>query len=251
MKYYLVLLPFFISVFISCDSDKGLNCFQSAGDKVEVEYDLDSFEAIVVEERIQLLLKDGPQQRVLLKTGENLVNDIEITVTDGVLTLYNDNGCNVVRDYNITQVEVTSPNISQIRNASGYEIQSLNTLSWPKLELLSEDVSEEDGFHKDGDFRLALDVQELTIIANGLSNFFLSGAAENADITLLEGDMRFDGRNLTIQELDIFHRGTNKVIINPQQVLRGKVLSTGNLISVNRPPLVEVEETYTGRLIFQ
>lgn len=218
---------------------------------MEQEFEVDAFEAIIIEERLQLIVKEGLVQKVVIATGENLLNDIEVTVTDGVLTVLNNNGCNLVRDFNISKVYVTSPNIKQIRNASGYEVQSDGMLSYPSLTLLSNDGEEEDFYHKDGDFRLQLDVNELNITADGLSNFYISGAAATATITFLEGDIRFEGADFEIQNLNIFHRGTNKVIVNPIQALRGKVLSTGDLISVNRPPIVDIEETYTGKLIFQ
>ncbi|MEZ7494148.1 head GIN domain-containing protein [Leeuwenhoekiella aequorea] len=246
--YYLVLFSFLA---LSCNSEKGLNCFQTEGDRVEQEFEVDAFEAIIIEERLQLIVKEGPVQKVVIATGENLLNDIEVTVTDGVLTVLNNNGCNLVRDFNISKVYVTSPNIKQIRNASGYEVQSDGVLSYPSLTLLSNDGEEEDFYHKDGDFRLQLDVNELNITADGLSNFYISGEAVTATINFLEGDIRFEGADFEIQNLNIFHRGTNKVIVNPIQALRGKVLSTGDLISVNRPPIVDIEETYTGKLIFQ
>ncbi|MGB3776669.1 MAG: head GIN domain-containing protein [Leeuwenhoekiella sp.] len=244
--YFLSALLFF-----SCDSENVSNCVQEAGERVEQEYELASFNSIIVEERLQLILKQGPQQKVVVQTGKNLLGDIEASVTDGILTVYNTNGCNLVRDYNITQVIVTSPDIKNVRNASGYEVQSDGVLSYNSLTLVSEDLEEEDKYHKDGDFRLELAVDSLKIVANGLSNFFLSGTAQNADIELLEGDMRVEAQDLAIENLYIFHRGTQKVIINPIQSLRGRVLSTGDLISVNRPPIVEVEETYTGKLIFE
>lgn len=235
----------------ACDSDQGLNCFQSAGSPVERDIEVADFTSIIVQERLQLIVKQGPDYKVQLKTGENLINDIKINVRNGVLDLYNGNGCNLVRDYDISKVIVTAPDIDTIRNASGYEVQSDGVLRFPSLTLLSEDLQEEDIYHKDGDFRLQLDVDTLNITANGLSNFYLSGKAGVADIELLEGDMRVESQDLAVQNLYIFHRGTQKVIVNPIQSLRGKVLGTGNLISVNRPPVVEVEETYTGRLIFE
>ena len=237
--------------FTSCDSENSFDCVQEAGDRIQEEFEVAQFNTIVVEEGLQLIVIDGQQQKVVVQTGKNLLNAIEISVTDGVLNLYNNNGCNLVRDYNITQVLVTSPNIDTIRNASGYAVQSDGVLRYDSLTLLSEDLEEEDKYHKDGDIRLELEVDTLKIIANGLSNFFLSGTANIANIELLEGDMRVEAQNLAVQELYVFHRGTQKVIVNPIQSLRGKVLSTGDLISVNRPPIVEVEETYTGRLIFQ
>ena len=41
------------------------------------------------------------------------------------------------------------------------------------------------------------------------------------------------------------------MIINPQQSLTGVITGTGDVIAVNRPPVVDVEERYTGRLIFE
>ena len=245
---YLSLICLFA---LSCNSEKGLNCIQAEGDRIQKEFTVSDFTSIIVEERMQLILKEGPVQKVEVATGENLLNDIEVSVTDGILTVLDNNGCNLVRDFNISQVYVTSPNIEQIRNASGYEVQSDGILTYPSLTLISNDGEEEDFYHKDGDFRLQLNVGELNISANGLSNFYISGAAETANIKFLEGDIRFEGPEFRIQNLNIYHRGTNKVIVNPIQSLRGKVLSTGDLISVNRPPTIEVEETYTGRLIFQ
>ena len=246
------ILPAFLllMVVLGCDSDKGLNCFQTAGDIIQQEFTVDDFTKITVEERVQLILKQG-QQKIIIETGENLMNDIDVSVKDGVLTVFNNNGCNLVRDYNITKAIITSPNITEIRNASGYEVQSDGVLAYPALSLISEDLDEEDFYHKDGDFRLELDVQELQIMGNGLSNYYLSGHATSADIEILEGDARFEGRDLLIDDLYIYHRGTNQVIVNPQLSLRGQILSTGDLIAVSHPEIVEVEELYTGKLIFE
>ena len=41
------------------------------------------------------------------------------------------------------------------------------------------------------------------------------------------------------------------MIINPIESLRGSIRGTGDVISVNRPPIVEVEEYYTGQLLFE
>lgn len=251
-RIYLYTLGFLgVGLIAGCDSDKGLNCFQAAGDSIEQVVEVASFTEIVVEERIQLIVKQGTQQQVVVRTGENLLNDIEVRVNEGVLTLFNNNGCNLVRDYNISQIIVTVPDLKSIRNASGYEVQSEGVLDFTSLSLISEDIAEEDGFHKDGDFRLQLDVDELSITANGLSNYFLSGMVDEAYLEILEGDARFEGRDLFVQDLTVYHRGTNKVIVNPTESIRGQVLSTGDLIVVNRPAVVEVDELYTGKIIFE
>ena len=41
------------------------------------------------------------------------------------------------------------------------------------------------------------------------------------------------------------------MVINPQLSLSGELRGTGDLISVNEPPVVDVVRIYTGRLIFE
>lgn len=248
MKKVVLVIMFFLV--LSCNSEDTLDCIQTAGDIIQVDYDLEAFDKITILQRSQLFISEGDFS-ITLETGENLVNDIDIRVYNNRLIIENNNGCNLNRNYGITKVYVSAPNISEIRNSSGLKIVSQNTLTFNSLTLLSEDLEEDDGFHTDGDFELDLDVQHLTIIQNNLSNFFLNGQVENLDLNFLFGDGRFEGRNLVVQNATVYHRGTNDIIINPQLEITGSLLSTGNMIVVNTPPIVNVEELYTGQVIFE
>ena len=65
------------------------------------------------------------------------------------------------------------------------------------------------------------------------------------------GDARFEGRHLVAQNIAIFQRSSNDLILNPQQSLSGEIRSTGNVIVVNTPPIIDIEQFYTGHLIFE
>ena len=41
------------------------------------------------------------------------------------------------------------------------------------------------------------------------------------------------------------------MIVNPLDKLSGQLVSTGDVISVNKPDIVEVEALFTGQLIFE
>lgn len=239
-----------ITLCTSCDYENGLNCFQSAGTIVERSIDVPDFTKITVFERTQLIISDGPKS-VRVETGDNLINDIEVFTSGDELIIKNNNGCNLFRDYGITKVHVSAPNITEIRNSSGLAVHSGNTLTFDDLTLISEDLEEEDGFHTDGDFILDLNIDRLTIIQNNLSNFFLNGTVTTLNLNFIFGDARFEGRNLIVQTASIYHRGTNDIIINPQSEITGSLLSTGDLILVNTPPTVDLEELYTGRVIYE
>jgi hypothetical protein len=244
-----ILLLFF--VFTACDSDSAWDCVKAAGTIVQEEITLETFEKLDVRHRVQLIVKQGDVQKVILETGENLRSKITLKVEDGVLRMDNGNSCNLVRDYGITKVYVTSPNITQIRNGSGLPVLSEGVLAFPSLALISEDTAVEGDIHTVGDFELQLDVQSLSIVANGKSNFFLSGQAETAFIGLYSGDGRVEAANFEVQNLNIYHRSSNKMIVNPQQSIRGEIRSVGDVIAVFQPLVVEVEQFYTGRLIFE
>lgn len=244
---YLVLL----SAFTSCDSDSAWECIKAAGTIIQEEIVFESFDKLDVRHRVQLIVKQGVEQKVILETGENLRGKITLNVTDGVLRIDNGNSCNLVRDYGISKVYVTSPNITQIRNGSGLPVLSEGVLAFPSLALISEDTAVEGDIHTVGDFNLQLDVQNFSIVANGKSNFFLSGTAETAFIGLYSGDGRVEAAEFEIQDLNIYHRSTNKMIVNPRQSIRGEIRSLGDVIAVFQPPVVEVEQFYTGRLIFE
>ena len=188
---------------------------------------------------------------MVVETGDNLYNDIEVSSKTGLLTLTNNNGCNLVRDYGLTKIFVTTPTLKEIRNSSGLSVESRGVLTFPEITLLSEDRESEDQFHIDGDFVLNLDVGNLEIIANGLSKFYLSGAADSATLGIYDSDVRIDAQNLIIQDLYLFHRGTQDMIVNPQQSIRGKIVSIGDVIALTQPPVVDVEELFRGELIFQ
>lgn len=101
-----------------------------------------------------------------------------------------------------------------------------------------------------GDFRLTVNSDHVTVVSNNLSFFYLDGPVENLFVGFYSGSGRFEGENLVVQNADIYHRGSNDMVVNPQLSLTGQLLGTGNLISVNEPPLVDVERIYTGQLLF-
>ena len=234
-----------------CSSEDAPDCVQTAGTIVQQEVELESFTEIMVYDRVKLFIEDGPKQKVIIETGENLVNEVRAKVEDGRLILNNENACNLFRDYEITKVYVTSPNLTWIQTSSPSAIESIGTLSYPELWLRSLNQEKDPDIHTDGDFILDLDVQNLRITTDHISNYFLTGKVENFDAFFAAGDGRLEARNLIVQHYDIFHRGTNKLIVNPQQSLRGDIYSYGDIISVNRPPDVNVTEHFKGELIFE
>jgi len=237
--------------FLGCDSGDAGDCFQKAGAIVQEEVKVEDFTEIMLYDKIKLFIEQGAQQKVIIESGENLMNEITAEVEEGRLILKNENVCNLVRDYEITKIYVTVPDLTYLRHAGNIPLESVGTLELEQLWLVSENQAVDPEIHTNGDFKLELDVENLRITNDNYSNFFLSGSVQNADFFFAAGDGRLEGRDLTVQNYEVFHRGTNKLIINPQQSLKGDIYSYGDIISVNRPPEVDVEEHFRGKLIFE
>ena len=235
---------------IACDSENSGDCFQKTGSIIQQEIAVATFDKILVNRDIELVIKEGAEQKVIIETGANLLNDVEAAVLDGKLTLTDNNTCNYVRDYGITKVYVTSPNITEIRSSTQYDISSDGILTYPSLTVLSEDFGAPDTFTS-ANFRLQIDNKTFRLVFNNLSNCFISGKTENLNLTFAAGTSRFEGRDLIAQKVQLWNRASNDMIVNPQQEIKGTISGTGHVISVNRPPLIEVEELYKGRLIFE
>ncbi|RYH73122.1 DUF2807 domain-containing protein [Flavobacteriaceae bacterium 144Ye] len=244
----IIYIVSFIMLF-ACDSEDASDCFQTTGTIVQEVVEVATFDKILVNRNVQLILKQDAETTIVIETGENLLSDVEVKVENAQLILSDNNTCNFVRDYAAIKVYVTAPNITEIRSSTQFEIQSDGVLNYNNLKLLSEDFNAPGTFTV-GDFRMKLNSNQVRVTSNNIASFYLSGVTNNLFVGFYSGAGRFEGEQLIAQNVDVYHRGSNDMIVNPQVELTGKLLGTGNLISVNQPPIVEVETLYTGVLIF-
>ncbi|WP_457619204.1 head GIN domain-containing protein [Lutibacter sp.] len=242
----------YISCFIlliSCNKENVNNCLQTAGEIIQQEIVVDSFDKILVNKRVELIITDGPIQKVVIETGKNLLPDVEVKVENKQLILTNNNTCNFFRDYGLTKIHVTSPNINTIRNASEQRVISNGTLTYPLLYLRSSGEKKE--FLATGDWYLTIENEKVIIWGNGVANFYINGSSNNLDIGFTDGDTRFEGENFIVQNIAVKNVSSNDIIIFPVESLTGSIHSVGDVISYNKPPIVDVEILSKGKLIFK
>ena len=91
---------------------------------------------------------------------------------------------------------------------------------------------------------------QLVIESNNIANFYLKGNVREILLNFYFGNGRFYGEELHAQNIKVYHRGSNDMFVYPIQKLEGQILSTGNIILKNIPLEIEIEELYTGGLIY-
>jgi hypothetical protein len=238
-----------IALVLSCAKDNAPDCIQTAGSPSVMEQNIDSFNRILVNENIELILLQGSEYNIKIESGEHLISDIYYSIdNNGLLTLSDNNQCNWVRSYVPTKIFVTTPNLIEIRSNTQYTIKSEGILTFPNLKLISENFNNDN--ISSGDFNLQVQNQSIRVISNNISQFFISGSTNTLFVGFYSGTTAFFGANLFANDVTISHRSSHDIIVNSLQSLSGVLRSTGNLISVNEPPIVDVTELYTGSLIF-
>jgi hypothetical protein len=233
------------SFFYNCE--KPSDCLKSTGEMVVREIQVTPFETVFTYTGIGLVIKQGPEYKVEVKTGENLIDDIEVKVENNTLTLKDKTTCNWVRDYGQTIVYITAPNLTDIHSKTEQEIRSDGVLTYPIIRLYAMDLTDGAGT---GDFNFDIDNGQLVILNNNVSRFYISGNTQEALLNFYDGNGRLEAQNLTINVAKVFHRGSNDMIIKPIQSVEGDLYSTGNLILLNTPPSVNLTEHYQGRVIY-
>jgi hypothetical protein len=237
-------------LFFTCNSEDANDCFQTSGPIIQEIVEVLSFERILVNRDIELVIKEAPDYKVTIETGENLINDVKVEIIGDQLVLTDNNSCNFVRDYGITKIYVEAPDLKVIRGSTQYDISSDGVLNYSALQLYSEDFNGGSEFTM-GDFRLNVASQSIRIFSNNLSFFYLEGTTTNLFVGFYSGSGRFEGENLRAENVVVSHRSTNDMVVNPQVSLTGELRGVGDLISVNQPPVVDIERIYTGQLIFE
>lgn len=235
----------------ACNKESVSDCLQNAGNIVREEIVIPDFTKITVFEKVQLILREGPVRKVEVETGEFLLNEVSVRVEGDRLILRNENGCNLFREYGITKIYVTSPNITEIRSSTGLPVQSDGVLTYTSITLLSESFVNEETETTDGEFDMEFDSQQVSIIVNGIAYFKMKGKTENLNIIIAAGDSRIEAENLVAENINLNHRGSNDILVNPQQSLKGVIRSTGDVVSFNRPADIDIQELFNGRLIFK
>lgn len=237
--YYIATVIF---LFFGCDSENAPDCLKKAGANTEAILNVAPFSSLEVNSDLNVTIEQGPEQQVTLTAGENLISGMFYEVIDGNLILRNDNSCNWARDYDLPAIKITHPNIINIRQAGSGLIQSEGTLNFPALTLISEDCS--------GDFRLELNSTKVAVTSNDVSNYYLSGTVNELAVMFASGDGRFEGTDLQAVKANIFHRGTNDIIVHITDELKGRIIASGDLIYVKtKPTIIDVSLENLGKLI--
>ena len=248
MKKIIFVLTVFV-LFISCE--KPSDCLETTGNSVTKTYEVtNAFNKIYVYKGVGVVVKEGTEYKVEVFTGDNLLDNlsVEFRGTDE-LHLKDNSSCNWTRAYGQIKFYITTPHLESLDIVSTTEqdIDSDGVLRHDVLRLISMDLGPGAGTN---DFHMQVNNGQLVVENNNVSRFYLSGQTDDARLNLYDGNGRIEAGNLIAQNMTVFHRGSNDMVVYPIQSITGKMVSTGNIVLKNVPPIVNVEQLYYGKVIY-
>jgi hypothetical protein len=246
MKEKIVSVLAVVFLLVSCSSEIVPDCFREPGATIARIDAVAEFNQINIGEGIHLVVKQGTAAEVKIETGENIIADIATEVKDGVLYVKNNMKCALGTTIP-ARVTVTAPDITKIYSASQYDVVSEGVLNFPYLNL------QQGLFGKTASniFDLNVNCQNLVVENNNTTIFRIRGAVNSLNVSFYSGDSRFEGANLAVQEVFVFQRSSNDMVLKPGNKIEGNIYSNGNIILLNHPPVVNVIQHYTGHIVYQ
>lgn len=241
MKKLVVLISFFL--LFSCDENQLL---ESSGAIVSKEISVGFFDKINISEGIELHITDDVQTKVEIIAGENIIDKVTFTVIDNQLFIDAEKASQTFQSYEPIRIYISVDDLDTIYSSSQHNVYSENVLNFSNLHLQSglfEDTAS-------GEFHLQINCNSLFVEDNRASFYNVSGNVTDLSVNFYNGDERFDGTTLIAQNVTVFQRSSNDIIVNPQQKITGTIYSTGNVILKNNPPIIDVQVLYQGQLIY-
>lgn len=235
---------------VSCE--KPSDCLEKTGNAVTKNYEVvgaNQFNKIHVFKGVGLVVKQGAEWNVAVVTGDNLLDNISVEFRNNELYLKDNSSCNWTRAYGQIKVYVTTPQLEflDIISTTEQDIVADGVLTHSILRLISMDLGPGAGTN---DFHFQVNNSQTVVENNNVSRFYLSGQTGEALFNFYEGNGRIQAENLMAENIKVFHRGSNDMVVKPMQSITGKMVNTGNIILKNVPPIVAVEELYQGRVIY-
>ncbi|WP_019037531.1 GIN domain-containing protein [Psychroflexus tropicus] len=249
MKKIIVLILFVLTQ-LSCDTEATLDCLQSSDQTELRDLNISNLEQITIRENIRLEITFSEVDEVKVEGGDKHLDKLEVIQNDSAYEFKTNGLCKTGFSEAPIVIRLKSSKLNRVRNSSQFEVISTNVLEFPELSLISEDSNQSEALNL-GNFTIEVDNERLNVVGNGISDFRISGKTQLFNFGTFSGSGTVLARELEVETITFFHRSFRDAVVNPSQRLEGELRSSGNLISIKKPPQVEVEEFYTGKLIFE
>jgi hypothetical protein len=229
---------------VSCQKPEDRACAKSVGEEITVELPVDSFSKVKLREHIEFTLVQDTVEKVILTGGKNLLNFIEVTVTDGLLEIANGNKCSFLRSYKKkVKAEIHFIDILNIHFEGTEPLLNKDTLQFSWLTLLIRDGA--------GPVKLNFNAQSVyATVSHGWGDFTFNGVVNYANLNVRSNGYCDTYGLKVLDSLTVISntQGTVKVNANATK-LKAETIVDGDILYKGIPTSIQFNQYGTGELI--
>lgn len=245
MKKQLLLLLIIFTSFVWNGCKDVCDCFKSTGPMSSEDRSLSDIHHITMNTNVDLIIHPDTFNHIRVNAGSHLISEISTKVSNGSLTIKNNNKCNWVRDFHPTiQVEVWVKNNS----LSGVDFFNA-TGNLEMTDSLKADYFDFEVFGSIGTYNLKFNTNTLKLaINNGPSDINAIGKTNVAYLWAV-GFGQVDCRGLVAGDIYMTNKGTNNNYVNATHLLDASLFGSGNIYYAGNPPTLKENILGSGQII--
>ena len=225
------------SCFINVNDEDGFfgSCVDGSGPIVTRELIVAPFDGVELPISADVFLKQGPDQEVIVEGKDNIIDEIELDVNNGIWKI-EFNRC--VRDIGQLRLFITVPDLAHLRISGSGDVVSENTFV---IQDLTIDIP------GSGNVDLALDADDLDIDIPGSGRLTLEGTADDTKYRI-SGSGDVHAFNLECRTSDISIPGSGDVEVFVNEYLKVRISGSGD-VYFRGDPTLDISITGSGDVI--
>ena len=243
MKTIKLFIYFFHSAlfFMAC---KKPGCFEHAGSTTTVTKQLSSFNKLILNDNINVVLTQDSVEKIGIEAPDNIQPNIITEIKDGMLTISNTTECRWLRSANEKiNVYLSFKNLENIDYRGSGNVTNTDTLRLDGLQIESRTGA--------GNIELTINNRYIgSYIFLENAEVILHGKAESC-YTYTNARGKIDFSDLIAGSMVIEYGGLADTYINVTGSLDAIIYYKGNLIYRGNPVIVRSDHFSTGRLVHE
>ncbi len=222
-----VFIAMIILISSSCIGNKNLTPV------ISEERDVPPFQAIKVQNGIDVYITYGPKDKIKVETNENTMQYLITEVRNDVLRIYFKRSGVWFRE---ARVYVTTNQLKEIDASGGSDVKSENTIDADDLKLKASGGS---------DIELAVNATNLTAEASGGADIMLSGYAVNL-VAHTSGGSDLKAFDLTVDKAELEASGGSDIKITVTKELSARASGGADILYKGNPEKINVNSSASG-----
>jgi hypothetical protein len=241
-----LLIPFLFLfiLLLSCKKADDRTCFKTAGETATLEVPMSPFNQLSLHEHLICVLIQDSTDKVVIKGGRNLLKNVDLSISEGVLKIQNQNRCSFLRSYKKkVTVEIHFTHLQNISYQGTEPMTNKGSLKFDWLTFLISDGA--------GTVNLTFDAQHVfATIGHGWGNFNFSGNAHYANLNIRSNGY-CDITEMNIRDsLTVVSKTQGAVKITADGInLKAQTLSDGNIYYKGKPSKIQFDKYSNGELV--